>query len=36
MFANELMSFREAIEVFFMSKSIISPNVLELYGLLVE
>ena len=36
MFTNELMAFHEAIEVFSKSKSITLPNILGLYGLLVE
>ena len=36
MFADELLAFREATQVFSKSKSITSPNVSGLYGLLVE
>ena len=36
MFADELLAFREATHVFSKSKSITSPNVSRLYGLLVE
>ena len=36
MFADELLAFREATEVFSNSKSITLPNVSGLYGLLIE
>ena len=36
MFENELLAFREAIEVFYKSKSITSSNVFGFYGLLVQ
>ena len=36
MFVDELLAFREATQVFSKSKSITSPNVSGLYGLLVE
>ena len=36
MFTNEPLAFYEASRTFSKSKSIISPNVLGLYGLLVE
>ena len=36
MFADELLAFYETTQVFSKSKSIISPNVSRLYGLLVD
>ena len=36
MFADELLAFHEATQVFSKLKSITSPNVSRLYGLLVE
>ena len=36
MFADKLLAFLEATQVFSMSKSIMSPNALGLYELLVE
>ena len=36
MFADELLAFREATQVFSKSKSITLPNISRLYGLLVE
>ena len=36
LFTNEPLAFCEAAQVFSKSKSIMSPNVSELYGILVE
>ena len=36
MFADELLAFREATEVFSKSKSITLPNESRLYGLVIE
>ena len=36
MFVYELLAFREATQVFSKLKSITTPNVLGLYGLIVE
>ena len=36
MFPHELLALRETTEIFFMSKSITSPNVLRFYGIIVN